>query len=205
MFAYEYALETSLSILCSINSWFDPDIPFVLHRKQQGKGGIFVGHGEAERLFWALDGEMAAALATEDDVAASDLAFSLDQDVALTVDLVRSGGCLLLDGLRVPIARLSHDYLEAGDRIVPLDRAVVTLGADAPPTIHKDVLLGRLRRMARARAWVGVGLARGAEVSGRVERATPDHLVVRARESVGVPLREIVYVRRVRGGSADAP
>ena len=164
-----------------------------------------MGHGEAERLMWALEGELAAAVATEDDVAASDLAFSLDQDVGLAVDILRSGGHLLLAGVRIPIDHISHDYLEAGDWIVPLDRAVVALGAAAAPTTHRDVLLGRLRRMARAGTSLAVGLAHGAEISGWVERATTDHLIVRGRESVGVPLKEIAYVRRVRGGSADAP
>lgn len=160
---------------------------------------------EAERLLSALGGELAAALAAEEDIAASDLAFSLGQDVDVTVDLVRGGGRVLLDDLQVPVDRVAHDYLEAGDWIVPLDRAVIALGREPVPSVHADVMLAALRRLARRDVRVTVGLRDGGRLDGAVSRATPAHLVVRGQGSLAVPLNEVTYVRRARGGSADAP
>ena len=43
MFAYEYARTTGLSILCTRNSRFDPDIPDVLILHKRTKGATFDG------------------------------------------------------------------------------------------------------------------------------------------------------------------
>ena len=163
-----------------------------------------MGHWESERLLSALEGEFAAAVAAEEDVAAADLAFSLGQDVPITVDLARAGGVLLVDERRIPISLVAHDYIGAADWLVPLERAVIELGASSLPAIERDVWLAALRRTARYGGEVAVGLPGGREICGQVGRATPQHLVLVGRGAVATPLSEVRYVRRVPGGSADA-
>ena len=164
-----------------------------------------MGGWDLEQMLRGLEGEFEAALAGDDEAAARDLAFSLAQDVPVVVDALREGAFVVVSGSTVPVDRLGHDYLEAGDWVVPLERAVISLGHTRRPRQIHQVFVGALRAAAREAASVTVGLSSGAEVSGALERANPSHLVVENLSRVAVPLREVAYVRLVRGGSAGVP
>ena len=161
-----------------------------------------MGTNEAERLIDILEGEFRAAATAADDLAASDLGFSLDQDVPLADVLLRDGGWVLVAGARVPIDGLGHDYVRAGNWLIPLARAVIELGNPALPGIEIDLFLGCLRRMARASVSVAVGVgARG--YSGRITRCSTEHLFLEGARRAALPLTEVHYVRRAPEGSAD--
>jgi hypothetical protein len=162
-----------------------------------------MGRSHLERLFAGLDAGFAAAVVSEEGVAADDLAFSLSQDLAVPDDLARSGGSLLIEGVAAPVDRVGHDFLAAGPWLAPLDRAMVDLGGSRPALPLPDVFLAVLRRLARAGSEVAVGCAEGA-YQGRVVRASSSHLVIDGPRKVGIPLARVDYVRLVRAGSADA-
>ena len=166
-----------------------------------------MGREQIDRVLMALEGGFAGALAGEDEAAARDLAFSLAQDVPVIVDILRDGGRLVLGGSRVPITRVGHDFLEAGPWLVPTERAVVALGREILPVQITQVFLGALRLAARHGNEVAVGLVVGAEQAGVLVRAGATHVVVKGPVGgpVAVPIREIAYVRRVRGGSTGEP
>ena len=160
----------------------------------------------AHRLITALEGEFAAAASADDDIAASDLAFSLAQDVPVWIDVIRRGGRIVLDDSTIPIEAVGHDFLVAGGRLLPMAHAIVTVGDAPPPNSIADVLVGALRRLARSRAEVVVRTAPPAkEVQGVLARCGSDHLVVSGPHVTAVPLSMIASVRRVPGGLADAP
>ena len=163
-----------------------------------------MGRSHLEGLFAGLDAGFAAAIASDEEIAADDLAFSLSQDLSVADDLARSGGSLLVDGVVAPIDRVGHDFLAAGPWLAPLGRAIVDLDGSSPALALPDVFLGALRRLARAGAELAVGCAGGA-YQGRVVRASSSHLVIDGPRKVGIPLARVDYVRLVRAGSADAP
>lgn len=163
-----------------------------------------MGWGDTDKLIAGLEGHFAAAVAAEDDIAADDLAFSLAQDLQVEDDLTRIGGAVVIGDVRRAVDAVAEDFLVAGDWLVPLTRAVVEVGAARPARSIPEVLLGRLRSMARAQAEVSVGVGSNV-VGGRLVRAGAAHVVVQSRRSVAVPLSRLEYVRRVSGGSADVP
>ena len=163
-----------------------------------------MGYTDADRLITNLEAGFAASVASEEEAAADDLAFSLSQDVALPDDLARSGGSLLIDDIAVRIDRVGQDFIAAGRWVAPLARALVRLGGDRPAFQVHDVFLGVLRRTARSRAEISVGVGKVSHF-GRLTRATPEHLVISGVVSVAVPLVLVDYLRFVRGDSADAP
>lgn len=160
------------------------------------------GRTDADRLIASLDGEFSAAIGAEEDAAADDLAFSLSQDISIMEDLARDGGSLLMAGAEVWITRVAHDFVTAGDWLVPTDRAVVRVGGGRRACRIPDVFLAALRRLARAEAEVVAGAGR-AGYRGRLARATPEHVLIDGIERVALPLAAVDYVRLVRAGSAD--
>lgn len=161
-----------------------------------------MGSNGAQGLLSALEAAFRAARVSEDDLAAADLAFSLAQDISLVDDLCRQGGTVLVEEGSIPIDLVGHDYLSASDWLIPLGKAIVELGGQVVPRREPTILLSRLRHLARAGATVSVG-TRLAGVVGRITKCTPDHLEVRGRRHLAIPLGEVAYVRRARGGSAD--
>ena len=162
-----------------------------------------MGHADADQMIRLLDGKFRAAIVGMEDAVASDLAFSLSQDVPVVDELLRDGGRVRVDGVAARITRIAHDYVEAGGWLVPLTKAVVTVGGERPPIPTAQVLVGRLRALARAGAHVTIGL-RDTGVAGAVLKATPTHLVVRGSLVYAVPLEQIEFVRLSRGGSEGA-
>lgn len=156
-----------------------------------------------ERLIAGLEGRFAAASAAEDDFAAEDLAFSLSQDLHVADDLARLGGVVLIGDVRVPVEQIGEDFVTGGAWAVPLAGAILELGG-GPAAAVSEVFLGRLRTMSREGSVVEVG-AGPRIVTGRLVRAGPSHLVLQSLRTVAVPVPRVDYVRRVPGGSADAP
>jgi len=162
-----------------------------------------VGHRDWD-VFEVLEGQFAAAIAAEDALAGADLAFSLAQDVPVIEEVFRDGGRVRVRDVDAAVTSIGHDFLQAGSWLIPLDRAVLTIGHEAQPVEVHDVLLARLRREARAAATVAVGIREGTELEGWLERVTPTHLVLRNGSRCGIPLAELDYLRLVRGDSTDA-
>jgi len=164
-----------------------------------------LGQRDADRLIDVLEGGFRAAIRGGEDVSAADLAFSLAQDVSAIDDLRRDGGRVRLPGLNFPITEVGHDYVQAGAWLVPLDRAILAIGGEARPRDGAQMLLGRLRLLAREAAGATVGVGEARSIAGIVVKATTAHLVVRNAQIWAIPLPEIVFVRLFRGGSKGVP
>lgn len=150
-----------------------------------------------------LDAAFRAAVSHRERGAASDLAFSLAQDVPLRRELLRLGGCVVTaDGGRIEVHLAGVDFVAAGPLWVPLGRAVIQLGGSAPVTEVADVWLGRLRRWARARTLVAAQVAPGGRwIEGALIKAAADHVAIETRQAaVAVPLELVGSVRLVPGG-----
>jgi hypothetical protein len=161
-----------------------------------------------DRVFEGLSATFDAAVAREEDIAASDLAFSLAQDRTIAELLQRRAGALLLDGqTRFPVTAVGNDYLMTEDptTVVPLARAVVVADARGRPAdVRRGGMVALLRSWARAGACVQVGTPQGV-FSGRIVRASTDHLCVCGRREIAVALGAVRWVRVARAGSADVP
>ena len=159
--------------------------------------------GHLQGLIAELEGRFEAAVRAEEDAAARDLAFSLSQDVPVVEEIFRRGGSVRLDRSEVPVSSVGHDFLRAGSWLVPIDRAVVALGGTRTPIAEADVLIAVLRRWARSGTYVEVGCG-APHVAGYLRTAGVSDLLVEGGARVRIPLARVDYIRRVRGGSADA-
>ena len=172
-----------------------------------------------------LDATFEAAAARAEDEAASDLAFSLAQEICW-FDSLRRGGAAsvaLGEGRTAAVEAIGRDYVMAGDRgglmIIPAAHAVVlrrqgpprrdrdadgpprhgTTAEPAPPA-GEDNLVALLRRLARTGCGVEVTTASGA-FRGRLLRAGGDHLAVAGHGGeVVVGMGAVVRIRVDRGG-----
>ena len=162
---------------------------------------------EASAVIAALEGAFDAAVEAAEDRAATDLAFSLAQDVPLGTEILRRGGSVHVGELVAPIATVAHDYLgcRAPEVLIPLMAARVRCPGFDLPSAVPDVFVSALRRLTRAGSRVVVGTSEG-EFSGRLTKAAPDHVgVADGAGTAFVGVGEIRWVRLVRGGSVDAP
>ncbi|HEX2049322.1 MAG TPA: hypothetical protein VHJ34_01675 [Actinomycetota bacterium] len=156
-----------------------------------------------ERYIATLDAAFDAAVAREEDEAASDLAFSLVQDRSLRERLARAGeaGVVVAEGRIEPVSAVGADYVAAGDPAsiaVPLRVAEVVWrdGRGARPATLDGTLLELLRSWARAGAGTTIDTIR-ASWNGRLVAAGRDHVVVRSRgRDVAVALGALVAARR---------
>jgi hypothetical protein len=172
-----------------------------------------------EGLFTSLAAGYEAALAREEDAAASDLAFSLRQDRTLLQSLVRLGPIALLQGdfVEKPVLVIGRDYLNAslngeddrarvqGTLIVPLHRAVIVPGgASEPPVVRDETLVQALRRWARLGKAVTLS-TRWGDFRGHLTVVSPKHVEIQAgRRLVVVGLSAVESITCARGGSAGA-
>lgn len=164
-----------------------------------------LGNRRLEKLFAGLDIAFEAAAAREDEVAASDFAFSLAQDRTLHDVLERVPGADLCieGGGRAPIRAAGADYFETEPRrvLVPAAGACVRIRASGPAVqIRADCFLDLLRREARAGAAVAVRSG-GAEVAGRLAYAGRDHIAV--DDASGRVLVAVAGIRAVTIASRD--
>ena len=162
-------------------------------------------------LFQSLDAELDAAIAREEDDAASDLAFSLLQDRSIRELLAGrpSVAAVLADEITVPVSVVGRDYIGCGEPLtilVPLAHAVVveSSGHCLVEVRDDDDMLSRLRSWARARVSVEVMTRQGRFV-GTLLPVGRDHLALeRPIGRVIVPLQALLSIRAVGGGSGDA-
>jgi hypothetical protein len=163
-----------------------------------------------EAIVRGLEASFDAAVGRAEDEAASDLAFSLLQERRLGEVLERRRGVTVIsrDGVRVPVEVLGDDFVadaEPSTRLLPLATAVFeSSGEGAPPRrLHLD-LTAQLRLWARGGAHVRLTTFAG-EISGKLVRATPDHVTVLSPGGERDIGREAVLdVRRTRAGREDA-
>ena len=134
-----------------------------------------------ERLFASLDASFDAALAREEDQAATDLALSLRHDLPLT-DVVSRGSWTvwLAEGARAPVAVVGRDFIGTdgnGPLIVPADRAVLHAASGSRPRGIDLSLLELLRIMARRPVNLQIDHAEG-RIAGRLCVVGTDYLVL---------------------------
>ncbi|CAN5652319.1 hypothetical protein BH24ACT26_BH24ACT26_06950 [soil metagenome] len=163
-----------------------------------------------ERLFECLGASFDAAVARQEDEAASDLAFSLLQDRS-AFDAFRRAAPLELrlpGGAVAVVSEIGRDYLGAGapvDLLVPFESAVTaSLEVGTPPRVRDRSLLELLHHCARAGLYVELTTSRGV-LSGRLKRATGDHVELDGSRRFVIGLHAVETVSLGRGGSVDAP
>ena len=169
-----------------------------------------MGSSRLDRLFADLSATFEAAEEREEASAASDLAFSLDQDRTIPDTLARVGGTLQLPGGgRMCVSEVGADYVGADlptTVLVPTSDLVIHLdGGLSPPQITVLTLVERLRIWARRGAFVQVDTPVG-QMGGRLQRVAADHLAIRSQEGATVVgWNAVSAVRLRRGTRADVP
>lgn len=170
-----------------------------------------MGQSEIDKLLASLNATFEAAVAREEDEAASDLAFSLLQGLDFVETLRRGHGATLRasGGATLSVVEVGSDYVVArgpSTVLVPSLHAIIVRSAvGAPPRVVEGTLVEALRRMARTHRTVEVRTQDGT-FTGRLVKAGPDHVVVQAREAnVLIGLGALRAVSVARGeGSEDA-
>ena len=161
---------------------------------------------ELERVIARLEARFDAALALEQEEAASDLAISLRQDRNLA-DLVRAGQGLRLlegEGAALEVTVVGADYCGTGSPLSCLRRLgsapLLAFEAGPRPELRRDSLQEVARRWARAARRVELGLETDS-LAGRLTQVGPDNLVLEAPAGrVIVPLWLVRSIRLVHEG-----
>lgn len=158
---------------------------------------------QSDRLLEAVGAQFEAAIAAEEDAAASDLALSLLQGSELSVLLCRSPWLLRRfgGGGNVPLTQVGPDCAlatgrgSAPDVLVPLSAAVFVAGEGPPPVRSPDTFVALLRQ--RVRVGKELRVLVGDEVfQGRARLVTDTHLVLaRSHGEAIVPLSEVREVQ----------
>ncbi len=142
--------------------------------------------GGSESVEWidALEASFEAGLARDEEIAATDLAFSLRQDVDLQTAVVRAGTGWTLadaDGAAAAVDEVGVDYVRVGTLIVRSSRAVLRSTGARPPRPTATRFFETLGSACRAGAEVTIRTAHGSS-SGRLVRVAQDHVAVRNGE-----------------------
>jgi hypothetical protein len=175
----------------------------------RGRGTGSLADG-LDRLIASLDASFGAAIARQEEEAASDLAFSLaqDRDMLSAAARVAPLELVMQDGDFHPVTRIGSDYFGAGDPLsvlVPSHRALLQEGSARGEVVtSSERMLNVLLRWARRGSVVEVSTGH-ARVRGRLTRAGRDHIeVLGPRGRYIVARGEVCCVRRVLEGSTDA-
>src|SRR5688500_1725216 len=112
---------------------------------------------DLDKVLEAAGAQFEAAVAAEEDAAASDLALSLLQGSELAVLLCRSpwslrratGGSAKVTHVGPDVALATTTIGGPVDLIVPLDRALFLNGRGAPPVRSADTFVAQLRQRVR--------------------------------------------------------
>ena len=162
--------------------------------------------GSLENLLAGLESSFDATIARDEEIAATDLARSLDRGADLRHRLGRAAGTvlLLLQGSRLPVASVGADYCTCGEPpsvLAPLHRAALVLtGAGSPPSDTSTTLTQALARWADRSARVEIDTATGRH-AGTLEQACADHLVVDMGEGrILVPMPIVGSIRLSHAG-----
>ena len=169
------------------------------------RSGDEVSEQGADNFLAYLEASFGAAIARDEEDAASDLAFSLLQDLDLAQTLKRGGGASvrLPGGGSLPVSEVGLDYVVAGEGVVvPSAHAVIVqVQGGVPPAPTDRGLLGLLRSAARSGLRAQVTTAEGT-FTGRVAKAGRGHLVlqIEGRETVVLSLEALRSMRFFSGG-----
>ena len=158
-----------------------------------------------ERVLSHLEVEFDAAIARDEEVAADDLALSLDQDRNLAQAVSAVGGLRLFnrEGASRSVVEIGNDYLLISgpeEAYVPLARAVVLSERDCPrPRRTEDTFLDVLRRWSREHRRVAIE-TRAGRFEGELSRARRDHVQLEVRDgAMLIPLPEVLSARPTLG------
>ncbi len=155
-----------------------------------------------------LDASFEAGLARDEEIAATDLAFSLRQDADLRQAVARSGSGWVLTlegGATLPVDEVGADYLRAGETFVPFGKAVLQSSLGPAPSPIDRTLVEVLGTACRAGAEVDV-TGHGRSTSGQLTRVARDHLAVTDRGQqtlIGTGAVDAVRIRARGGYSAS--
>ena len=157
-----------------------------------------------EKLFASLDASFDAALAREEDEAATDLGRSLRHDLRLT-DVVLRGSWIVrfAEGGQAPVAVAGSDFVGSegsGPLVQPMGRAVLQAATGPRPRGTDLSLLELLRVMARRSTEVQIHLPEG-RMEGRLLVVGPDYLGVgtpMGRSLIGLHAVTAIRLRDVR-------
>lgn len=163
--------------------------------------------GGSETTGWvdALEASFAAALARDEEVAATDLAFSLRQDVDVAAAVLRSGLAWSLvgeGGASTPVDEVGTDYLRAGRVIVPSRAAVLRSAPGPSPRSGDRSFLEVLGEACRAGAALAV-THRAGTAAGRLARVGLDHVAVRSGGGETIVGLAAIEAVRLEGYSAS--
>lgn len=139
--------------------------------------------GGSRRVDWLddLGAAFEAAEARQEEVAASDLAFSLRQDVDLVAAVGGRGWTLVLeDGLSAEVDEVGADYVIAGLYAVPASKAVLRAADGRAPLRSERSFAEWLGSACRAGATIEVR-AGSRELRGALVTVGRDHLKLRTR------------------------
>jgi hypothetical protein len=157
-----------------------------------------------ERLFASLDASFDAALAREEDEAATDLAVSLRHDLPLADVVVRGSWTMrLAEGGRAGVVIAGRDFVGGdcnGALMVPTSRAVLQAASGPTPRASDFSLLELLRVMGRQAAEVQLDHP-AAPLEGRLLVAGSGYLVLdttTGRSLIGLESIAAIRVRNVR-------
>jgi hypothetical protein len=161
------------------------------------EGGM--AEGRVDGLLESLGATFDAALAREEEAAATDLAMSLRQDRSL-LDLLHRGSwrAVLEPGLSPHIAAVGHDVVvaeEPGRHLIPTARLQITPAPELDKAERVGAsLIEMLRDLARASLPVLVP-SEGGSQEGVLRWVGTDHLALEGRH--GVVVVALTTVRRV--------
>jgi hypothetical protein len=160
------------------------------------------------KLLSSLEVQFDAAVAREEDEAASDLAFSLRQGLNLR-DVLRKGAWVARhDGVERHVVLVGRDFVACSGPesvLIPLRRLVVAPSASG---VHARIsllpLVETLRGLCRSGALVEVS-ARDLQLNGRMMQVGPDHLALTTiAGQTFVALDAIDSIRLVGGREREA-
>jgi len=173
----------------------------------QGLPGHETGWGEVTdtqllKLLSSLEVQFDAAVAREEDEAASDLAFSLRQGLFLRDVLRRGAWNARLDGALRAVALVGRDYVACAGPdtiLIPHRRLVVAPSASGSEARTSPLsLVETLRALCRSGAEVEIS---GGDVviSGRLMQVGPDHVAVATSSRPAFISAEAVDLIRLMG------
>ena len=161
----------------------------------------------ALELLAGLNESFDAAVARDEEVAASDLARSLLRGADLGERLCRAGGVTLLveEGARVPVAGIGGDHFVCGDPpflLGRLDRNPFALAREGRTPARSAIdAVGIVGNWALREERVRVRTAEEGDYEGKLLHVRADHLVLRTPvEQHVVPMGLVKSIRLLRGG-----
>ena len=161
------------------------------------------------RLLTSLDVQFDAAVAREEDEAASDLAFSLRQGLHLR-DVLRKGSWVArLGGGERPVVLVGRDFVVCAgpDSVLIPQRRLIVAPSDSAgePQVSKVPFLETLRALCRSGAEIEIS-CRDVVLHGRLIQVGPDHVAVSAGSRPAfVALEAIDFIRLAGPWGREAP